>query len=489
MCDIRLLFIETDVFGELQIIPYTPAPGKQLFGDARTGLPPPPLPNGNNNSVSPPLNLSVVASTVFTPIHTETAMYDNHIAATGDNVNVDNGDIPGKSLVDSEEPLNQLQIGSKPDPNINESYATPQGLQQLKIGELDFSLICLTSDIDVKTLNCTLTLTKLTDQDIDKWQNKCVSVNTLNTEDGDKYSVTQVGGHNLRTRQKYTGRLDRNAKHNVCYMSTVEQSSDEGYNSPRKKQRRRKPLLLSGPSTDRLRAQELISKRHTSSENEAAKALVTLSTDICDSSAFSSENDNDTDTETSTGKSGPTGTTSTNSVVSGTPSSSVSSSENSDRESCSESGSSLSSHSRTASSDGSDSSGTVNKKNHDVITDGEISESDIPLSKLKDKLKNDEENSPGRKQTMVFKTSEIIGIKRKYRRERKFSCYACNFTDSSQGGLNAHYLDTHGKLCCSTCGKNVPCSADIGCTCMIIVNVLKNTLVMIVTNSSPSQVN
>ena len=26
MCDIRLLFIETDVFGELQIIPYGPAP-------------------------------------------------------------------------------------------------------------------------------------------------------------------------------------------------------------------------------------------------------------------------------------------------------------------------------------------------------------------------------------------------------------------------------------------------------------------------------
>ena len=54
MCDIRLLFIETDVIGELQIIPYAPAPGKQLFGDARTGLPPPPLPDGNNNSVSPP---------------------------------------------------------------------------------------------------------------------------------------------------------------------------------------------------------------------------------------------------------------------------------------------------------------------------------------------------------------------------------------------------------------------------------------------------
>ena len=196
----------------------------------------------------------------------------------------------------------------------------------------------------------------------------------------------------------------------MCYLSTVEQSSDEGYNSPCKKQRHRKPLPLSGPSADRLRAQDFISKTHTSSENEAAKALVTLSTDIRDSSAFSSENDNDTDTDTSTGKSVPTETTSTNSVVSGTPSSSVSSSENTDSESCSESGSS---HSRTGSSDGSVSSGTINK-NRDVSADGEISESDIPLSKLKDKLKNDEVNPPCRKQTTVFKTSKIIGIKHKY---------------------------------------------------------------------------
>ena len=139
----------------------------------------------------------MVASTVSTPIRTEMTMYNNHIAATGDNTNVDNGDVPGKSPVDSEEPLNQPQIGSKPKPNINESYATPQGLQRLKIGELDFLFIRLSGDIDVKTLNCTLNLTKLINQDIDKWQNKCISVNTLNTEDGDKYSGTQVGGHNL----------------------------------------------------------------------------------------------------------------------------------------------------------------------------------------------------------------------------------------------------------------------------------------------------
>ena len=192
-------------------------------------------------------------------------------------------------------------------------------------------MIRLSSDIDVQTLNCTVNLTKLTEQDIDKWQNKCVSVNTLNTKDCDKYSVTQVGGHNLQIRQKYTGRLDRNAKHNVCYLSMTEQSSDEGYNSPHKKQKHCKPLPLSGPSADRLRAQDLISKKHTNLEHEAAKALVTLSTDVCDSSTFSSEND--TDTDTSTGKSVPTGTTSTDSVVSGTPSSSVSSSENTDHES------------------------------------------------------------------------------------------------------------------------------------------------------------
>ena len=55
---------------------------------------------------------------------------------------------------------------------------------------------------------------------------------------------------------------------------------------------------------------------------------------------------------------------------------------------------------------------------------------------------------------MEFKTSKTIGIKHKYRRKRKFSCDKCDFTDSSQGGLNTHYLDKHGKLSCPECGKN-----------------------------------
>ena len=201
MCDIRLLFIETDVFGELQIIPYEPAPGKQLFGDARIGLPPAPPPDGNNNSVSHPLNLSVVALTVSTTFGTKKPTYNNHINVKGDNAIVDNGNVPDKSPVNSERPLNQPQTGLKPEPNINKRHATSQGeprLQRLKIGELDFSLVCLSSSVDVKTLNCTVNLTKLTEQDIDKWQNKCVSVNMTHTEDCDEYSVTQVGGHNLQ---------------------------------------------------------------------------------------------------------------------------------------------------------------------------------------------------------------------------------------------------------------------------------------------------
>ena len=253
MCDICLLFIETGVFGELQIIPYAPAPGKQLFGDARIGLLPAPPPDGNNNSVSPPLNLSMVALSVSTSFGTKTPTYDNHIAVKGDNAIVDNGNVPDKSPVNSEEPSNQLQTGLKPEPSINKSHATSQGqpgLQQLKIGELDFSLFRLSSNVDVKTLNCTVNLTKLSEQDIDKWQKKCVSVNMSHTNDCEENSVNQVGGHNLRIQQKYIGRLDRNAKHNVCYLSVTEQSSDEGYNSPRKKQKSCKPLL-SGSSADR----------------------------------------------------------------------------------------------------------------------------------------------------------------------------------------------------------------------------------------------
>ena len=190
-------------------------------------------------------------------------------------------------------------------------------------------------------------------------------------------------------------------------MSSAEPSSDEGYNSPRKKQRQRKPLPLSGPSADRMHAQDLISKWHTSSEKEAANALITLSTDIRDSGASSSASGNDTDTDTSTGKSVPTGSTySTDSVISGTPSPGGSSSENSGSESSY-------SVNGSASSSSKESTKTDNKDRND-LTDGEISESDIPLAKLRDKIKSDGDDPPGKKRKMEFKTSKTIGIKHKY---------------------------------------------------------------------------
>ena len=124
MCDIRLLFIETDVFGELQKIPFAPAPGKQLYGDARTGLPP--LPDGNNNNVSPPLNLSVVTSTASTPVASNLKSSEHDIAATGDNATVNNADATGDSHEEQKEPEHSSPIESGAKPYVNEGHATPQ---------------------------------------------------------------------------------------------------------------------------------------------------------------------------------------------------------------------------------------------------------------------------------------------------------------------------------------------------------------------------
>ena len=124
MCDIHLLFIETDVFGKLQIIPYAPAPRKQQYGDARCGLPAPT--NGKKNSISPPLNLSVVppttpASTLVSsstsdPIPPE---YNN---AIGDNAKVDNAKAVAGPSVESK------GTADKPpeiEPNTNGGHVTP----------------------------------------------------------------------------------------------------------------------------------------------------------------------------------------------------------------------------------------------------------------------------------------------------------------------------------------------------------------------------
>ena len=286
-------------------------------------------------------------------------------------------------------------------------------------------------------------MTKLSEYEIDKWHGNRTKIGPKENKID---NCTQVGGHTLRARQKPDSRLDRMAKYNVCYMSSAEPSSDEDYTSPHKKQRQCKPLPLSGPSADRMCAQDLISKRHTSSEKEVASALITLSTDIRDSGASLSASCNDTDTNTSTGKSVPTCSTySTDSVISGTPSPEGSSSENSGSESSDSANGSASSSSKEATK--------IDNKYQSDLTEGEISESDIPLAKLRDKIKSAGYDPPDKKRKMEFKTSKTIGIKCKYRRKHNFSCDKLEFTDSSQGGLNTHYLDKHGKLSCPECGK------------------------------------
>ena len=196
MCDIRLLFIETDVFGKFQIIPYAPAPRTQQYGDARSGLPA--LTDGNNNnSVSPPLNLSVVTPTTPTPTPASSTTPNpippeyNDCNAIGDNAKVDNANAVAELNGESKEFADKPPINSECEPDVNGGHVTPQ---RLKIGELDFSLIWLSSQCDVKNLNCTLKLMKLSEHEIDKWQGNRTK---MGSTESDIDKCTQVGGHNL----------------------------------------------------------------------------------------------------------------------------------------------------------------------------------------------------------------------------------------------------------------------------------------------------
>ena len=130
MCDIRLLFIETNVFGKLQIIRYTPAPRTQQYGDARSGLPA--LTDGNNNSVSPPLNLSVVTPTTPTPTPASSTTPNpippeyNDCNAIGDNAKVDNTNAVAEPNGESKEFADKPPINSELEPNVNGGHVTPQ---------------------------------------------------------------------------------------------------------------------------------------------------------------------------------------------------------------------------------------------------------------------------------------------------------------------------------------------------------------------------
>ena len=80
-----------------------------------------------------------------------------------------------------------------------------------------------------------------------------------------------------------------------------------------------------------------------------------------------------------------------------------------------------------------------------------MSDSDIPLSQLKEKLNVSKPND-GPKPKMEFKMVRH-GIKRKYRRECNFKCTICDFAIDSQGKLNVRHLQTHGTIKCAVCSK------------------------------------
>ena len=99
--------------------------------------------------------------------------------------------------------------------------------------------------VNTSMTKCMVRLTRLTDKDL-KDYTKPDSDHSCDT--------SNVGGYSLRKRKSPSIRLDRDAKYNIHYTTSIEESSDDTYGKC-KPVKHKFVAALSGPSTARIAAQ------------------------------------------------------------------------------------------------------------------------------------------------------------------------------------------------------------------------------------------
>ena len=120
-------------------------------------------------------------------------------------------------------------------------------------------------------IHCVVQITRLTEKELSEYHSD-PKKNTDSSSDN-----TNIGGYSMRKRKSLLPRHDRDAKYNIHYTASTDDTSDEDYG-------RHKPVkhkfiaALSGPSVGRIAAQMQISQR-TQKECSAAEAMLTLGSD------------------------------------------------------------------------------------------------------------------------------------------------------------------------------------------------------------------
>ena len=441
ICDLKFLFVEPGVFGELRSKPaIPPTPRKRTVFESATDIIRRDKKKTTGQQVAP-LNLSVVppdpnASIATGDNKTDTAkptlpepnQSDASTVKTLDQSTPPSAaEVPDMSS-SSTNPLDQdIRSSAAEVPNVSPG---PESLVKNSASEGEDTGSEAKHCVP-KMPVCTVLLHKLKNTEVVKWLGETPSKNLTESDTG----------YQLRERKsKHVMRLDRRAKQDIKYTFNSDESSDGATGRNTNCTKRRKPNVypLKGPSVDRLNAHKLMLLWQK--EQSAAEALLQLGKQSNDGETTSYNSDEGTEPSASSGEGSTTENTSSSNSDSNSGSTSSSSSWSTSGASCNSSG--YESDSVKSGSDSSSGSNSSDKK--EPQSEASDPEDDLPLSQLKDRL-NKKNKKCGLKMTM----HGIIKRKRK----RKFSCKKCNFAGTSQGEINRHFLNDHGSLSCTICGK------------------------------------
>ena len=390
ICDLKFLFVEPGVFGELRSKPaIPPAPRSCTVFESATNIIRRDKKTTTGQQVAP-LNLSVAPPDLSTNI----AIGDNKTeTVTTANVLDQDAHLPVADTADTiVSTTNTSDQGRRPSvAEVPKTSSGPEHPSKNSASEgEDISIEAKHSIPNMPV--CTVLLRKLKNTELVKWLGETPSINTTDP------SI----GYQLRERKsKHVMRFDRRAKQDIKYTFYSDESSDSatGHNTNCTKRRKPNVYPLKGPSADRLKAHKLMLLRQK--EQSAAEALLELGDGTPSHSS-------DEGAESSVCSEQSSSTRDVNSSSSDPNSGSMSSSSSWSTSGCSSRSSGYKSDSVKVASDSSSDSNKSDKKEPQSETSDP--EDDLPLSQLKGRLNN-------KNKKLGLKTTTHGIIKRKCKRK------------------------------------------------------------------------
>ena len=377
ICDLKFLFVEPGVFGELRSKPaIPPAPRSHTVFESATDIIRRDKKTTTGQQVAP-LNLSVVPPDLSTNIaigdnKTETARptLTEPIRSDASTANVLDQDThpPVADTTDTiVSATNMSDQGRRPSvAEVSKTSSGPEHRSKNSASEGEDTSIESKHSVPNMPV-CTVPLRKLKNTELVKWLGETSSINITDPSIGYQLQVHK---------NKHVTRLDRRAKQDIKYTFYSDESSDSdsatGHNTNCTKRRKPNVYPLKGPSADRLKAHKLMLLRQK--EQSAAEALLELGDGTPSHSS-------DEGAESSVCSEKSSSTRDVNSSSSDSNSGSMSSSSSWSTSGCSSRSSGYESDSVKVASDSSSDSNNSDKKEPQSETSDP--EDDLPLSQLK----------------------------------------------------------------------------------------------------------